>query len=206
MPRMASQRHRQWALLALLLAAGCGGGGGGGAGDGGSDGGGCSVPGNLVSNPGFECGGDAPAEWTPVYGKLEFPSGDARSGQRAAKLTMENALGARFAHAPNLVENGGTKTYCVTAWAKGSAPYMRIRVLRDDGTGVEFNSPVPTAWERVPPGIAVQTPNQNAAALRLVFELQTGRPDGRNAQPGDVLFIDDVDAWESPSGRCDEVR
>lgn len=191
-------------LGALLVATGCG--GGGGASDGGADGGGCTTAGNLVVNAGFECGGDAPAEWTPVYGKLEFPSGDAKSGQRAAKLTMENALGARFAYAMDLVTNGGTKTYCVTAWAKGTAPYLRIRVLRDDGTGVEFNSPVPAAWERVPPSITVQTPNQNAATLQLVFELQTGRSDGQNAVPGDVLFIDDVDAWESPSGRCDEVR
>lgn len=192
-------------LGALLVATGCGGGGAGA--DGGVDGGdACTTAGNLVVNAGFECGGDMPAEWTPIYGALEFPTGGAKSGQRSAKLTMENALGARFGYAKDLVTNGGTKTYCVTAWAKGTAPYMRIRVLRDDGTGVEFNSPVPTSWERVPPSITVQTPNQNASKLQLVFELQTNRSDGQNAVAGDVLYVDDVDAWESPSGRCDEVR
>jgi hypothetical protein len=198
----------RWLWLGLSVLAGCG--GGGGATDGGADGGdGCTTAGNLVVNAGFECGGAAPAEWAPVFGSLEFPAGDARSGQRAAKLTA-NAQGARFSYVPDLVTAGGNKTYCVTAWAKGTAPFMRLRVLRDDGGGAftsfDFNAPVPTAWERVPPNLTVVAPNANAARLQLVFELQTNRSDGQNAVPGDVLFIDDVDAWESPSGRCDEVR
>jgi hypothetical protein len=197
-------KRMRWVLGALLATAGCGGSSGTPGVDGGA--GECRVADNLVENPGFECGGAAPAEWTPIYGKLEFPAGEGRGGQRAAKLTMENALGARFGYATALVTGGGSKTYCVTAWAKGTAPYMRIRVLRDTGSGVEFNAPVPKAWERVPPNLTVQAPNMGAGKLELVFELQTSRGDGQNAKPGDVLFIDDVDAWESPSGRCDEAR
>lgn len=199
--------------VGLWVLAGCG--GGGGAADGGVDGGGagaCRQPGkspeNLVDNYGFECGGAAPAEWAPVFGTLEFPTGDAKSGQRAAKLTA-NAQGARFTYVPDLVTNGGQQTFCVTAWAKGTAPYMRLRVLRDEGggaTSLEFNSPVPRAWERVPPNLTLIAPNQGSAKLQLVFELQTNRGDGQNAKPGDVLYVDDVDAWASATGRCDEVR
>jgi len=199
-----------WSLVGLGVLAGCGSGGGGNPGD---AGGGCTqagkTPPNLVENYGFECGGDSPAEWTAVYGALEFPSGDAKSGARAAKLTAD-AQGGRFAYAKDLVSNGGTATYCVTAWVKGSAPFMRLRVLRDDGgggfTSFDFNSPVPRVWERVPPSITVKVPNENKPKLQLVFEVQTNRTDGQNAMPGDTLLVDDVDAWASPSGNCDEAR
>ncbi|MEW5743202.1 MAG: hypothetical protein AB1938_30080 [Myxococcota bacterium] len=198
-------------LMAAVVWLGCGGGGGGGT-DGGMDGGCTEVgksPPNLVRNYGFECGGASPSEWAAVYGALEFVSGEGRNGTRAAKLTTDPG-GARFTYAPDLVSNGGQKTYCVTAWAKGTAPFMRIRVLRDEGgggfTNFEFNSPVPRNWERVPPSITLQVPNAGSPKLQLVFELQTNRGDGQNAMPGDVLFVDDVDAWESASGRCDEVR
>lgn len=197
-------------MAAVLL--GCGGGGGGPGSDGGTDAG-CTEagksPANLVQNHAFECGGASVAEWAAVYGTLEFPAGEGRSGTRAAKLTCDSG-GARFTYVPALVADGGQKTYCVTAWAKGTAPYMRIRVLRDEGgggfTNFEFNSPVPANWERVPPSITLQVPNAGSAKLQLVFELQTTRGDGQNARPGDVLYVDDVDAWESASGRCDEVR
>jgi hypothetical protein len=208
---MRRMRTRAWCLaVAVVLGAGCG---GGGSNDGGDDGGAClqagKSPANLVQNYGFECGGAAPAEWTAIYGTLEFVTGEARSGQRAAKLTA-NAQGGRFAYAPDLVTNGGATTYCVTAWVKGVAPYMRLRVLRDDGgggfTSFDFNSPVPRTWERVPPTITVKVPNENKPKLQLVFELQTNRTDGQNAMPGDTLLVDDVDAWASTSGNCDEAR
>lgn len=194
------------AVLALALAA-CGAPGDSEGADGGTGGGdGCTESGNLVRNAHFECGGDAPGEWVAAYGDLDFPPGEGRGGGRAARVTMANALGARLAYTPALLADGGSSTACVTAWAKGTAPFMRVRVLRDTGTGVEFNAPLTADWQRVPPTLVLVAPNEGARTLTLVFELQTNRSDGQNGKPGDALFIDDVDAWLSPSGRCDEAR
>ena len=116
-----------WMLGALLLAAGCG--GGGGASDGGSDGGGgCTIAGNLVVNAGFECGGDAPTEWSPIYGTLEFPSGDAKSGQRAAE-TLIDVLPDTSAAA--------LQQYDRTWWREYKTMYRFLRWLQKWGYGNE---------------------------------------------------------------------
>jgi len=194
-------------LCALLLA--CGGGGTNGT-DGG-DTGNCLEPGkspaNIVQNYGFECG-DGTGEWVPVYGDLTFPTGDAHTGNRSARLTATSSGGVRFAYKPDLVTNGGAATYCATVWAKGTVPYMRMVVLQDGGDmqRIEFNSPVTASWTRVPPSIALKAPNGNAQHLILTFEMQTNRGDGMNAKAGDTLDIDDVDVWQSADGRCQETR
>lgn len=162
-------------------------------------------PANLVANPGFECGGAAPTEWSPIFGTLDMVSDAPRSGTRAAKLTMTDALGGRFAYAVN-VPTGGTKTWCFNAWIRGTAPHMRLAVMRDDNTRVDFSSPVAAAWALVKPTKALDVANQGSSKLVFFFEMQTTRGDNMNAKPGDTLFVDDVDVWESPSGSCAETR
>lgn len=161
------------------------------------------MPPNLVSNFGFECGGASPAEWSPVYGSLELVTDTPHGGTRAAKLTMTDALGGRFAYAPNLA-TGGTKTYCFNAWIRGTAPHMRLAVLRDDNTRVDFSSPVPATWTLVKPSKPLDVANNSSPKLTFFFEMQTTRGDTMNAKVGDTLFVDDVDVYESVTGNCSD--
>ncbi len=195
------------ALLALPLAA-CGPSNGGN--DGGSDGG-CDgpaeTPPNLIHNPGFECGGAAPAEWSAVYGTLDFPTGSAHSGQRHARITADSSGAARFSYSPNVVMGAGNATLCARAWVKGTPPYMRLRLMMvSAGGGInnDFSSPVTADWARVPPTINLNAPNMNADRVLLVFEAQTGRADGMNSKPGDTLEVDDVDVWQTTGSACSE--
>ena len=110
-------------LSALLLAGAAACGPSSSGNDGGNDGG-CDgpaeTPPNLIHNPGFECGGAAPAEWSAVYGTLDFPTGSAHSGQRHARLTAD-ASGARFTYSPNVTMGAGNATLCARAWVKSSS-------------------------------------------------------------------------------------
>ena len=160
-------------------------------------------PANVLENPGFECD-TSPATWSGgVYGSFALVAG-GRSG-RAAQLTVKDALGARFVYAKDFAVDAGMKTYCVQAWLKGTAPFMRVRVLRSpNNTAVEQADQIAADWARVPlRPLSVTT--DNAAKLQLVFEIQTGRTDGQNGMPGQTLLIDDVDVWES-SANCAETR
>lgn len=159
-------------------------------------------PPNLLENPGFECGDSG---WSAIYGTLAAVAG-GHAGQ-ALQLTT-SAAGGRFAYAKDVVTEGGLKTYCFTAWVKGTAPFMRLRVLRDFGGQVQedqFNEALGPEWKRTPPVTPLKVPNGNAPKIQLVFEVQTSRPDGQNAKPGDTLLVDDVDVWET-SGSCTEAR
>lgn len=162
------------------------------------------TPSNFIENPGFECGGATPAEWSTVYGTLSFPS-EGRSG-RAAKVVVDQT-GGRIAYTVDIT-NGGTSSYCFSAYVKGTTPFMRLRVFRDLGssniTSYDFAAPVTTSWSRVPGTYGQKVPFGNAQRLQLLFEAQTGRSDGLNAKAGDTLFVDDVDGWVSTSGNCDE--
>jgi hypothetical protein len=161
-------------------------------------------PSNFIENPGFECGGTAPAEWSTVYGTLSFPA-EGRSG-RAGKVVVDQT-GGRIAYTIDLTK-GGTKSYCFTAYVRGTTPFMRLRVFRDLGNGnltsYDFAAPVTADWSKVPGSFAQKVPFGNAERLQLLFEAQTGRSDGLNAKAGDTLLIDDVDGWVSTSGNCDE--
>lgn len=156
------------------------------------------TPPTLVENASFECEGG----WSQVYGTLALVEG-GRSG-RAAQVTV-NQAGGRFAAAKPFAENVGTKTYCVTAWLKGTAPFMRMRVLRDFNGSVQelaFSEQIFSDWRRIP---TLKVTGDNAPKLTLVFEVQTNRTDGQNAMPGQTMLIDDVDVWES-SVNCTESR
>lgn len=166
------------------------------------------TPPNLVHNNTFECGGANPTEWGAVFGTLDFPSGSAHLGSRNARLTAGNNGAGRFAYEPNVLVDGGTATVCASAWVKGTTPYMKMRLLVTDasGNGVshEFSAPGGTTWQRVPPSKNLDAANNNAKTVQLVFEVQNNRPTGMNAVMGDTLEIDDVDAWISPDGSCNE--
>lgn len=160
-------------------------------------------PANVLENPGFECD-TSPATWSGgVYGTFELVGG-GRFG-RAAQLTVKDALGARFVYAKDFAVDAGMKTYCVQAWLKGTAPFMRVRVLRSpNNTAVEQADQIAADWARVPlRPLSVTT--DDAAKLQLVFEIQTGRTDGQNGVPGQTMLIDDVDVWESTT-TCTEAR
>jgi hypothetical protein len=167
------------------------------------------TPANVIPNPGFECGTD---KWGAIFGTFEVVPG-GRTGN-AGKLTV-TAAGGRMALTPDVVKMGGTQTFCATAWISGTVPFMKLRLLRDDGNGAamafEFSEQGPNpaggmGFHRAPPSIVVKVPNQEAQRIQLVLEAQTNRSDGMNAQPGQYLLVDDVDVWASPSGKCDEIR
>lgn len=190
-------------LVAAVVFCACSGSSGDDAGSGCKDT--TKTPSNFIENPGFECGGSTPTEWSSVYGTLSFPS-EGRSG-RAAKVTMVDTSGARIAYNVDIT-NGGTSSYCFSAYVKGTTPFMRLRVFRDLGssniTSYDFSAPVTTSWSRVPGKYGQKVPFANAQRLQLLFEAQTGRSDGLDAKVGDTLLVDDVDGWVSTSGNCDE--
>lgn len=159
------------------------------------------TPPNLLQNAAFECD-TSPLEWSAVYGTLELVSG-GRSG-RAAQITV-NQAGGRFAYSRDFAVDAGNKTFCFSAWLKGTAPFMRMRVLRVSSGSVQevaFSEQVFSDFKKIP---TLKVTNDNAPKLQLVFEAQTNRSDGLNALPGQTLAIDDVDVWES-SANCSETR
>jgi hypothetical protein len=161
-------------------------------------------PPNLLENPGFECD-TSPAAWSQVYGTLALVPG-GRSG-RAAQV-MVNAAGGRFAYAKDFAVDAGLKSFCFSAYVSGTAPFMRMRVLRvlnGSVTEVSQSDQVFGDFRRTPLGTPLKVGNENAPKLQLIFEAQTNRGDGLNAVAGDTLLIDDVDVWET-SGTCGEAR
>ncbi|MDP1824152.1 MAG: hypothetical protein Q8L48_12945 [Archangium sp.] len=162
------------------------------------------TPANLLENPGFECD-TMPSEWSAIYGTLELVAG-GRSG-RAAKLTA-SAAGGRMAYAKEFAVDSGMKTFCFSAYISGTAPFMRMRVLRVLNGGVQEvaqSDQLFGDFRRTPLGTPLKVGNENAPKLQLVFEVQTNRSDGMNAVPGDTMLVDDVDVWESNTS-CAETR
>jgi hypothetical protein len=157
------------------------------------------TPANLIENARFECDS---MDWSGIFGTLELASG-GRSG-RAAKVTV-NQAGGRFAYAKAFTPNPGTKTFCFSAYVSGTAPFMRMRVLRDFNGSVQevaFSEQIFSDFRKVP---TLKVTGENAPKLQLVFEVQTNRGDGQNAMAGQTMLIDDVDVWET-SNNCMEAR
>lgn len=162
---------------------------------------GVKTPANLIENPGFECDG---SEWAAVstYGTFDFAPG--RTG-RAGRITF-GGLGGRLQYTKSFAPSpAGNRTYCFSAWLSGTAPFMRLRVLRDfDGSvqEVSFAEQVFPEFRRIP---TLKVTADNAPKLILLFEMQTNRTDGQNAVAGHTMLIDDVDVWESTTN-CAESR
>jgi hypothetical protein len=162
------------------------------------------TPANLIENWSFECGAE---KWGAVFGSFDVAAGEGRNGSAAGRLTVGSA-GGRVAYVPPVATELGTRTFCATAWVKGTVPFIRVRLLRDFGGSVQevqFNEQLSGEWKRTPPSNPLRLTGDNAPKLLLVFEAQTNRSDGQNAEPGQTLLIDDVDVWET-SGTCAEVR
>lgn len=154
------------------------------------------TPENLLLNPGFDCGA-MPTEWAATYGTTTFPA-EGRSG-RAAKVVAD-AAGGRLGYTLDVVTATRLSTYCARAWVRGTAPFMRLS-LATPNTLFSSNEQLTSSWKQVPYARASLKPGEK---LQLLLEVQLVRGDGLNAKPGDVLYVDDVDVWESSSGRCDE--
>ncbi len=177
--------------------AGTGGGGGGG----GNCAGAAKTPANLVPNPGFECGDMG---WSPQSGTLAADP-DAHTGSQSAKLVATGATPAgKFAATLPVVASASGKTYCATAYLKGSIADAQLSVLEDKGGTVidhTFSMPVmgSTTWLRTPPTINLDVPA--AAGSKLYVRVLMRTP-----KATDTLFVDDVDLWESTDGKCKEPR
>lgn len=159
------------------------------------------TPANLLDNPGFECDS---AEWGAVsgYGKFGYVAG-GRAG-RAGQVTVEQ-LGGRLVYTKDFAPNAGNKTFCFSAWLKGTAPFMRLRVLREFSGNVQevqFSEQIFSDWRRIP---TLKVEGLDAPKLTLLFEVQTNRADGQSATAGQTMLLDDVDVWES-SANCGESR
>jgi hypothetical protein len=205
-------RVRALPFVAALLIVGCGPSSGGN--DGGTDGGNSTCDGaaksppNLIHDNGFECADQNTADWSSVFGTLDFPTGSAHTGSTNARITAGSNGDARFAYNLDVADNAGMSTICLNAYVKGTTPFMRMRLLTSGGSTMEydFSAPGGSSWQRAPPsvGINLDAANLGAMKMQLVFESQVGRSDGMNSVAGDTLEIDDVDAWISTDGHCRE--
>ena len=160
------------------------------------------TPPNLLENASFDCT-EVTDAWEAAFGSTFNIVAGGRTGM-AGQITVTE-LGGRVVYAKEFALNAGTKSYCVTAWVKGTAPQMRMRVVRDFGGSASeetMSAPVTADWSQVP---VIKAGNLNAPRLQLVFEAQTNRTDGLNAKVGDTLLIDDVDLWET-TGNCQTTR
>lgn len=161
------------------------------------------TPANLLENPGFECD-SAPSDWRALEGTVEFVAG-GRSG-RAAKLTVDQS-GARMLYTKDVAVDAGMKTFCVSAYISGTAPFMKTQMLQTGGTMqvIEQADQLFPDFRKTPLGRGLLVPNGNATKLQLLFQIQTRRTDGQSATPGQYMLVDDVDVWET-TGNCSEAR
>ena len=155
-------------------------------------------PPNLMINGGFECGGDAPVEWHGINGTLSFVTSGASEGTRAAKVVSDSSgLGGVGSTAAVVAKTSG-KTYCINAMVKGTASDVRLEVFGSLLTS--FASPAGSdAWVRMPPTTNWEINEPADQALFVKVHAQ-----GANA--GDTVLVDDIDLWESPTGKCDQTR
>lgn len=158
-----------------------------------------------MANGSFECGGAAPAEWMSVNGTLSFVTAGASEGSRAAKVVSDaSGTGGIGSTSPVVAKTSG-KTYCISARAKGTAADVRLEVFGSLLTS--FASPLssPDTWARLPPLPNVGPPSaleiREPADQSLYVKVHA-----QGAASGDTVFVDDIDLWESPTGKCDQVR
>lgn len=199
-------------VVAVVLMAACGGGGGSSGGGSGSSGGGggasctpAKTPPNLMANAGFECGADGgtdrPDGWAARDGTMAWV-GEGRSG-KALQLTVPASGQGTLLYRYDVASGLGTRTYCATLWAKGTAPDVKLIMRRVNQGGsvtdFTFSDTVGPAFARVPPNLVREVPGENADRLLMLVQTIT-------AKAGDTVAIDDVDVWVSDDGLCKEAR
>jgi len=152
---------------------------------------------NVAPNPGFECG-TPPEGWNaPLLGTLEVSAG--RSGNAAkvtAKTTTQGVVSLTSTDPVATQPLNGT--WCISAWLKGTAENAVIILRRDQGGGrlldASFFQPLTGTWTKI----------SNAAQLDGTDVNLYVAAGMRAAQKGQVVEVDDVQVWKSPSGRCTE--
>jgi hypothetical protein len=161
-----------------------------------ADGSNASFP-NLAPNPAFECG--APPEgWNaPLLGTLEVSAGRSGNAAKVTAKTTTQGVVSLTSTAPVATTplNG---TWCVSAWMKGTAENAVIILRRDQGGGrlldESFFQPLTGNWTKISNSARLDGTDVNlyvAAGMRA-------------PQKDQVVEVDDVQVWKSPSGRCDE--
>ena len=154
--------------------------------------GGAKTPANLLQNPGFECSRN-PEQWV---GSFSFDLA-SHSGGKSAKLVAD-AAGTVFLGIDSVAKPTTATTYCMTLWAKGTAPAVRLSGLTSP-QAMMFSNPLSgDTWVRVPPTTVLKVPVAANAGLAIKIA-------PANAAAGDTVFIDDVDVWESTTD-CKETR
>lgn len=151
-------------------------------------------PPNLVQNGGFECG--EALEWAAQFGELALVGG-AHSGSKAVQVTATASGSAQLGYATAVVKPTSGKTYCVTAWVKGTATGMKVEGITKAGLSRAFSTPVEANWVRAPPSTKLELDFPAGDELFLRMSILNGTA-------GQTLIVDDVDVFESASGKCTE--
>ncbi|MBL8953483.1 MAG: hypothetical protein JNK82_22095, partial [Myxococcaceae bacterium] len=152
------------------------------------------TPPNLMKDPSFECG-DGPV-WSAQMGDVDTAA-EGRTGTKSVRGTA-SATGALSFGVSSVVTSTSGMPYCINLWLKGTATDARYEVLPSvGGQAYSFSPPVTGSWERAPLASNLKLPVAAGASLSLRVRIING-------QPGQTIFIDDIDLWESTSGNCDE--
>ncbi|MCU0700404.1 MAG: hypothetical protein MUC96_28165 [Myxococcaceae bacterium] len=160
------------------------------------------TPPNLAPNAEFECAGTPPFRALGTGSRVETVTG--RSGQ-ALRFTTASGLFNNSLTSEWKVVATGTATYCLTAWLKSTSTATVLRLTRfqptsGQGLNQDFTSPGPlTTWTKAPPNVKLDL------SVSAGDEVTVSVND-RTETAGTVIELDDVDLWQSASGRCDEAR
>ncbi len=151
------------------------------------------TPPNLMADPSFEC--DGGAAWSAQQGTFELAAA-GHTGMYSGKGTASATGALQFGLGPVVASTSG-KAYCIHLWVKGSATDMRYEVLPGaGGMAYSFPPPVTADWARAPMVTNLKVPAPAGTTLHLRFRILNG-------QPGQTIFVDDVDLWET-DGECTE--
>lgn len=152
------------------------------------------TPANLVTDGAFECGTQG---WSAQQGTLAVVDG-GRSGKALQLTATANGAGQAGIATPIVASTSG-KSYCVTAWVKGTVSDARFEVLAPNaGTMETFSTPVMSgSWLKAPMSSNLKVTVAAGGELYLRVRMVNGTA-------SQTLLIDDVDFWESASGSCNE--
>lgn len=156
--------------------------------------------GNLLENPGFECG-DPPTGWFTQGGDVSSRSEGPKSGSRLARLSAPSGgAAASLWTEDDAVVAPGKDTYCARAWVRGTAAAGRITLRKVVPGGVEdenYSTPLSTDWVLLPPASYGPLKVVGNGEQKFLFRIWIPSP-----KAGDWMEIDDVELWRSTDGSC----